>query len=117
MWKNNNGFTLIELLVVVAIVGILSTIAIYQYASYRGNAFCSRVESDVHNTVASLEYRYTSTESYSGVTPVQSQDNGIVISISAANDKISSVRGEHPKCTRGKFTFDPTANPTFSWIP
>ena len=56
--KNEKGFTLIELLVVVAIIGILAAIAIPQFATYRAQAFCSRVESDVKNAVITLEAEF-----------------------------------------------------------
>ena len=51
---NNKGFTLIELLFVVAILSILGVISLYQYAVFRESAFCSRIESDVHNTITTL---------------------------------------------------------------
>jgi|GEM_PF-6426139 len=115
MIRGNRGFTLLELLVVVAITGILAAIAIYQYANYKEQAYCSRIETDVHNTVTTLEGQYANTQSYAGVQPIQTEDNGIVISIDASATQISSVQGEHPRCPRGKFTFDPTATPTYSW--
>jgi type IV pilus assembly protein PilA len=62
--KNTKGFTLIELLVVVAIIGILAAIAIPQFASYRNQAFCSRVESDVRNAMTAAEAYYTENEEY-----------------------------------------------------
>ena len=114
---NNKGFTLIELLVVVGILGILAVTSLYQYAVYRESAYCSRIETDVHNTITSLEGQYSDTLSYSGVSPVQTEDNGIVIVIDASSSAISSVEGSHPKCKRGKFKFDPTATPTYAWIP
>jgi len=62
--KNEKGFTLIELLVVIAIIGILAAIAIPQFAAYRNNAFCSRVESDVTNAMISGEGFYVENEAY-----------------------------------------------------
>ena len=62
--KNAKGFTLIELLVVVAIIGILAAIAIPQFASYRNQAFCSRVESDTKNAMTAAEAFYTENEVY-----------------------------------------------------
>jgi type IV pilus assembly protein PilA len=56
--KNEKGFTLIELLVVIAIIGILAAIAIPQFAAYRNQAFCSRVESDVGNAMIAAEGYY-----------------------------------------------------------
>jgi type IV pilus assembly protein PilA len=64
--KNAKGFTLIELLVVVAIIGILAAIAIPQFAAYRNQAFCSRVESDTKNAMTAAEAYYTENEVYPG---------------------------------------------------
>jgi prepilin-type N-terminal cleavage/methylation domain-containing protein len=62
--KNEKGFTLIELLVVIAIIGILAAIAIPNFASYRAQAFCSRVESDVKNAMTAGEAYYVQNEAY-----------------------------------------------------
>jgi type IV pilus assembly protein PilA len=64
--KNAKGFTLIELLVVVAIIGILAAIAIPQFAAYRNQSFCSRVESDVKNAMTAAEAYYVENEAYPG---------------------------------------------------
>jgi len=62
--KNEKGFTLIELLVVVAIIGILAAIAIPQFAAYRNQSFCSRVESDTNNAMLAAEAFYTQNQAY-----------------------------------------------------
>ena len=63
--NNQKGFTLIELLVVIAIIGILAAIAIPQFAQYRRNSYCSRVESDVNNTMMAMESYYAQNYAYS----------------------------------------------------
>ena len=63
--KNDKGFTLIELLVVIAIIGILAAVAIPQFATYRRNAYCSRVESDVNNAMLAMEAYYAQNDQYS----------------------------------------------------
>ncbi|MGH7962898.1 MAG: type IV pilin protein [Candidatus Binatia bacterium] len=62
--KGVEGFTLIELLVVIAIIGLLAAIAIPQFGSYRNQAFCSRVESDVTNAMTVAEAYFAQNESY-----------------------------------------------------
>ena len=51
---NNKGFTLIELMIVIAIIGILAAIAIPNFIAYRNKSFCTGVESDANNIVASI---------------------------------------------------------------
>ena len=52
--NNTKGFTLIELMVVIAIIGILAAIAIPNFIAYRNKSFCTRVETDATNIVASI---------------------------------------------------------------
>jgi len=119
--KNQKGFTLIELLVVVAIIGILAAIAIPQFASYRAQAFCSRVESDVKNTVTALEAWYAANETYDGF-PAPTASENVTLTANAAGNTITDVSATHANCdhdgdgTPGDtFTFDPSANPQYSW--
>ena len=62
--SNQKGFTLIELLVTVAIIGILASIAIPQFADYKKRAFNSRAQSDLRNIITSQEAYYSDNEEY-----------------------------------------------------
>jgi prepilin-type N-terminal cleavage/methylation domain-containing protein len=111
--KNQKGFTLIELLVVVAIIGILAAIAIPQFSQYRAQAFCSRVESDVKNTVTALEAQYARTQDYTDLAdPIESE--GVTVDMGGVtSNTITSVTGTHADCRDGDlFTFDGS---TYSW--
>lgn len=62
--QNDQGFTLIELLVVVAIIGLLASIAIPQFAAYKTRAFNSRAQSDLRNGLTSEEAFFVDNEQY-----------------------------------------------------
>jgi type II secretion system protein G len=53
--RQNKGFTLIELLVAVAIIGVLTVIAIPQFSTYREKAYHSASASDLKNIKTGLE--------------------------------------------------------------
>lgn len=58
------GFTLVELLVVVAIVGILASVAVPQYAAYRQRGFDARAQSDLRNAAIAQEAYFALNEVY-----------------------------------------------------
>ena len=66
--KNEKGFTLIELLIVIAIIGILSAVAIPQFAQYRARANAAQVVSDLHNVYLSCK-AFWGTGTNTSVTP------------------------------------------------
>jgi type IV pilus assembly protein PilA len=61
---NGSGFTLIELLIVIAIIGILASIAIPQFNSYRQKSYNSAAQSDLRNVKTNLEAYYADYQHY-----------------------------------------------------
>lgn len=64
---NTKGFTLIELIVVIAIIGLLSTLAVVALGSARTKARDSRRLSDLKQLQTALELYYTDVNSYPAV--------------------------------------------------
>jgi prepilin-type N-terminal cleavage/methylation domain-containing protein len=102
--RNAHGFTLLELLVVTSIVGILASIAIPQYASYRARGFDSIVESQVRHVATGEEAYFASHQTY--IDDIDALEGivleaGMDITISAGNtgDLGSSfkIHGSHPQ--------------------
>lgn len=59
-----SGFTLVELLIVIAIIGILASIAIPQFTSYRQKSYNSAAQSDLRNVKTNLEAYYADYQHY-----------------------------------------------------
>lgn len=66
--KDQKGFTLIELLVVVTIIGILASIAIPIFASYKRNAFDARAKTDLRNIATAEEAYFADNAIYKNCT-------------------------------------------------
>lgn len=73
--KNNRGFTLIELIVVIAILGILSAVAVPNYVSYQ---YRSSIKTDIATCAeivrAARIYTITNTEKIASITDLLSED-------------------------------------------
>jgi prepilin-type N-terminal cleavage/methylation domain-containing protein len=99
--RNPRGFTLLELLVVTSIIGILASIAIPQYASFRARGFDSMVSSAVRNVATGEEAYYAAHKVYAAdVNMLEGMNLGDVeITITPGNSgDISSsfrIHGRH----------------------
>jgi type IV pilus assembly protein PilA len=63
-----NGFTLIELMIVLAIIGILSAIAIPQFSLHRTRSFNAAAQADLRNAATAQEAYFMDHGIYCSVT-------------------------------------------------
>lgn len=104
--RNHRGFTLIEVLVAVVLIGILSGIAISQYASYRQRGFDSQVAAAVRGVATGEEAYYAEHLNYAA--DVERLDGiilgDVTVAISAGNSGSLGtsfrILGKHPEAAR-----------------
>lgn len=106
--KNHRGYTLLELLFSVAIVGILLTLAIPYWQSFRSqhqletqtNRLLDNIQF-ARNTAISIQSRVSICPSDDGRTCVLSSENGWIVFINKANDNSSDSVIRHYLLTNG----------------
>ena len=111
-----DGFTLIELLVVVAILGIITAIALPQYAGRQGVAYDKRVESDTRLAAAAQEAYFVDHLTYSSdctQLPGFTQSAGVTFIDCTGGDMYFRVEADHPNANK-TCTWDSSLRPALS---
>ena len=113
------GFTLIELLVVVAILGIITAIALPQFAGRQGVAYDKRVESDTRNAAAAEEAYFVDHLTYSSdcaTLPGYAKSAGTVFTDCTGDDYTFRVEIDHPNANR-TCSWDSSVKPSLACAP
>ncbi|MEW6106553.1 MAG: prepilin-type N-terminal cleavage/methylation domain-containing protein [Bacillota bacterium] len=96
------GFTLIEVLLVVVIIGVLAVIAISQFAYAKGNAFCSKVESDAGNAVVALEAHFAAHLEYGTLQEAGFRGSkGVTLEVVSTDPLTIQATDETGSCAKG----------------
>jgi len=94
--RSNGGFTILELIVNVAIIGILSAIAIPAYIAFRDRAKVAQVKSDLHHIQLAIEQLANDTEKWPGPNNVGQTANQEVWNLNNSNAGIVATNGQFP---------------------
>ncbi|HWP64767.1 MAG TPA: type II secretion system protein [Candidatus Limnocylindria bacterium] len=116
---SQRGFTLIELLVVVAILGIITSIALPQFAGRQGVAYDKRVESDTRNAASAQEAYFVDHLVYSSdctVLPGYTQSPGMVFSECTGDSSSFRIALDHPNANQ-TCAWDSSVRPSLSCTP
>jgi type IV pilus assembly protein PilA len=113
MKSRSDGFTLLELLVVMALIGILTAIAVPQYNEYRRRAFDARARSDLYSVAMAQEAHFLDQEQYlscenegcAALPGVARLSAGVTLSITASETGFTGA-SEHPSGTGRIFRWD-----------
>jgi prepilin-type N-terminal cleavage/methylation domain-containing protein len=115
--STSKGFTLIELLVVIAVIGVLASIAIPQFCSYRARGVDTQMKSDIKNAVIAMESYYATLFTYpSTVAQISNygyhQTDGVNLIINITSLTQFTVTASKPGGTQASFTYNSVTGQT-----
>ncbi len=108
------AFTLLELLTTVSVIGILSAIAIPQFAEYKAKGFDARAKADLRDVAAAEEAYYSENFHYvdcdQDTCPILLPElnylsEGVILQFTAASDGFTGT-ASHPKGSGSIFTWE-----------
>ena len=110
------GFSLIELLVVMAIISILTAIAVPQYNDYKKRAFDLRARVDLQNVATAEEAYFMDHESYlsciadscSALPGIKTLSKEVELEVEASESQFTG-RASHPKGSGKVFVWESDA--------
>ena len=94
MMKKKAGFTLIELLIVIAIIGILSTLALSNYTKYKKNATLTVVENSIVECIRELTAEYTNNSNVTTLEckiPKENTQNTVTLTLDTASGTVTKT--------------------------
>lgn len=109
---NKKGFTLIELLVVVAIMGLLSTLAVVALGSARLKARDSKRLSDLKQVQTALELYYTDNNAYPTAATAVTLGSTNVACLNASGFAATGCASPY----MGQVPTDPNSTGSYSYI-
>jgi len=96
--KNQKGFTLVELMVVIAIIGIITAIAIPYYNNYKKTACDQAAITDLYNVKAAVQ-KYLTDMTLKGTTVVSDVPTAVTAVLLPANVGLYGYPGPTKKCS------------------
>jgi prepilin-type N-terminal cleavage/methylation domain-containing protein len=102
--RSSTGFTIVEILVVIAIIGILATISIISYGSWKKTTITNQVKSDLNAVLAAMESSRTFNDVYPSSVPTSVvASNGVTLSGGSSDSGVTY-------CVTATSTQDPTVS-------
>jgi len=95
--KNQKGFTLVELMVVIAIIGIITAIAIPYYNNYKKTACDQAALSDLYNVKAAVQ-KYITDETLKGTSAIYTDTATALTTVVGDTTGIYGYPGPTKRC-------------------